>query len=287
MADLPPPGVLAEIERRFGPVGAVTRLHGGQHTDTWRVDAGEPATGVVVRHFPDGDRAPAANEQAVLRALDGLNGLVPRALGCDLDGRWSARPTSLISALDGTAEIMPCDPEACARELARGLAVVHGVAPAGLASVFERPGGTLEHLAGPLAAAVRAAWPRFVAAPAVLTHYDYWTGNAVWHDGRLVGVIDWAGAALGPRGFDVSWCRLDLVLLFGLPVADVFLAEYEARTGVALGDLEIWDAWALARSHDQVEEWAPNYQSLGRADLDAARLRQLHTEWTEQLLARR
>ena len=45
-------------------------------------------------------------------------------------------------------------------------------------------------------------------------------------DGKLTGVVDWTGAGIGPRSFDVSWCRLDLYLLHGEP-ADAFSADPE------------------------------------------------------------
>jgi hypothetical protein len=57
----------------------------------------------------------------------------------------------------------------------------------------------------------------------------------------------------------VGWCRLDLYLLFGERVADVFLAAYEDAIGHPLADIALWDGWALARSYDGVTSWAPNY----------------------------
>jgi len=120
----------------------------------------------------------------------------------------------------------------------------------------------------------------------VLTHRDFWSGNVVWRDGKLTGVVDWSGAARGPRGYDVSWCRLDLVLLFDERIADVFLEAYEAAVDRPLDDVALWDAWAVARSHDIVGSWAPNYAPLGRRDLDERELRNRHSRWTARLLER-
>ena len=124
------------------------------------------------------------------------------------------------------------------------------------------------------------------AAGRVLTHYDYWSGNVLWQDGVLTGVVDWAGASLAPRGFDVSWCRLDLVLLHGPPAAEAFWAAYREAAGEAVPDLTLWDLFALGNSHDTVETWMPNYRDLGREDLTAAELRRRHTAWMEQCLVR-
>ena len=288
---LPSSGALEEVRRLAGSsaviLGAV-RLQGGQHADTWRVHTENPATSVVVRQFPLGDPG-ALHEQRVLRALGGLGGLAPVPLGIDLDGRWSKSPTSLISWLDGEPDITPTDPREWARELGRALAAVHTVPTERLLempSVFDHKGGSEEILAGPLAAEVRSRWSQVVTSPEVLTHFDYWSGNVVWRDGSLTGIVDWSGGSRGPRGFDLGWCRLDLVLLFDERIADDFLAAYEAATGQPVGEIRLWDCWAIARSDDAVGSWAPNYLPLGRADLDEDELRRRHAQWTTRLRER-
>jgi aminoglycoside phosphotransferase (APT) family kinase protein len=289
---LPLPGALDEVRRLAGAsavvLGAV-RLEGGQHAETWRVDTENPASSVVVHQFPLDDPG-ALREQGVLRVLDGLGGLAPMPLGVDVDGRWSEYPTSLISWLDGQPDITPSDPSGWARELGRALAAVHTVPTERLAelpSVFDHSEVSEEILAGPLAAEVRSRWSEVVTAPEVLTHFDYWSGNVIWRDGRLTGIVDWSGGSRGPRGFDLGWCRLDLVLLFDERVADDFLAAYEAGTGQAVADVRLWDCWAVARSNDAVGSWAPNYMPLGRADLDQDELRRRHAQWTARLRERR
>jgi len=286
---LPAAGALEEVRRLAGSAAAVagvSRLEGGQHADTWRVDTEDPATSVVVRQFPVGDPGLVREERA-LQALDGLDGLAPVLLGGDPDGRWSQHPTSLISWLDGGPDITPADPTSWARELGRALAAVHAVPAeraAELPGVFEQGGGSREILAGPLAAEVRSRWSELGDLPPVLVHCDYWSGNVVWRDGRLTGIIDWPAASRGPRGFDLGWCRLDLVLLFDEQIADLFLAAYEATIGQAVGDVRLWDCWAVARSEDSVGSWGPNYAPLGRADLDEDELRRRHARWTARLV---
>ncbi len=266
----------------------VARLEGGQHAQTWRVDTENPATSVVVRQFPAGDPSPLGEER-VLRALGGLGGLAPVPLGGDLDGRRSQHPTAIISWLDGRPDITPADPSEWARELGRALAAMHSVSSERLAelpSVFDGRGGSQELLGGPLAAEVRSRWSEIGTSPQVLTHGDYWSGNVVWRDGRLTGIVDWSSGSLGPRGFDLGWCRLDLVLLFDEQIADDFLAGYEEEARAAVGEVRLWDCWAAARSEDTVASWVPNYLSLGRADLDADELQRRHAQWTASLLRR-
>jgi aminoglycoside phosphotransferase (APT) family kinase protein len=285
---LPSAGALGEVRRLAGSSAVildVVRLEGGQHADTWRVDTDNPTSSVVVRQFPTADSA-AGHEQLALRILDGLRGLAPMLLGGDLVGQWSEHPTSLISWLDGEADITPIDPDTWARELGRALALVHAVPSdrlTELPSVFDRRGSESE-LRGPLAEEVRSRWPQVIGSAEALAHTDYWSGNVVWRDGRLTGIVDWSGAARGPCGFDLGWCRLDLVLLYDVRIADVFLGAYEAAHGQPVSDVALWDAWALARSHGIVETWVPNYVPLGRADLNEPELRRRHSLWTTRLL---
>ncbi len=287
----PSAGALEEVRRLAGSSAAiqsVIRLEGGQHADTWRVDTANPELTVVVRQFPTADSA-GAEEQWVLRTIDGLGGLAPVPLGGDLDGRWSEYPTSLLSWLDGQADITPSDPEKWAIQLGHALATVHampGDRLAGLPSVFDRSDGSQEVLDGALKTVIRSRWPQITASPVVLTHHDYWSGNVVWRGETLTGIVDWSGGARGPRGFDVGWCRLDLVLLLEERIADVFLTAYESAIGCTIDDIALWDGWAVARSHEAVETWAPNYAPLGRADLDGEELRQRHSQWTARLLER-
>jgi aminoglycoside phosphotransferase (APT) family kinase protein len=286
---VPSQGALDEVRRLAGPSATIERvlsLKGGQHAATWSVDTASPARTMVVRQFPARDSA-AAHETQALQMLDGLGGLAPKLLGSDLTGRWSECPTTLISWLDGEADITPSDPDAWATQLGRALARVHG-APSdrlsGLPSVFDRSGGSREALAGPAAERIRFGWAQITAFPDVLTHCDYWSGNVVWRDDVLTGIVDWSGAARGPRGFDIGWCRLDLYLLFGERIADAFLGAYDDAIGHPLADVPLWDGWALARSHDGVTSWVPNYAPLGRADLNERELRRRHTQWTASLL---
>ena len=101
----------------------------------------------------------AGHEQHVLRTLDGLGGLAPVLLGGDLDGQWSEHPTTLISWLDGEADITPSDPQRWARELGRALALVHAIPSdrlADLPRVFDGRGSQAD-ANGPLAPKVGLA----------------------------------------------------------------------------------------------------------------------------------
>ena len=291
MRDLPRSSVA--VERAAGLAGPdatvqeIRALAGGAHARTYLVRTANPELEFILREFPPGDDA-VRNESRVLRALRGLGGLAPRLLASDTGGAPSEGSWILISRLPGAADITPGLPSAWAGQLGGALARIHATPRhrlAGFPGVFERPGGSLATVSGPAAGLVTAGWERLTSAPAALTHYDFWSGNTLWTGSVLTGVVDWSGGALGPRGFDVGWCRLDLYLLYDERIAARFLDSYKSASKSALPDLLLWDLWAVARSYEYVESWVPNYRDLGRADLTAGKLRRRHTAWTRYLMA--
>jgi aminoglycoside phosphotransferase (APT) family kinase protein len=249
------------------------RLSGGTHALTDVIEAGGEE--LVLRRFPRGDDA-VHRESRVLGVLAGLAGLAPRLLAADPDGVRTGTPTILTSLLPGHACITPDDWHSYVTQFAQRLAYLHQHGPtAGLPEVMKPPPDS----DGPGAVAVREDWSRLRSARFVLTHYDYWSGNTVWRDGQLTGIVDWSGAGLAPAGFDVSWARLDLVILHSPAMADAFTSCYQASTGSRIRDLDLWDRYAAANADAGIEDWAPNYLDLGRDDLGPHALRHRLSNW--------
>ncbi|XTZ18827.1 phosphotransferase family protein [Micromonospora echinospora] len=288
----PPSSALAWAAEVAGP-GAfaytVRRLTGGTHAATHLLRTERPAGEMVLRRFPPGDDA-AAREAGVLAALDGLDGWAPRLLAADPAGHRFGGPALLITRLPGRADITSVSAQAAAEQLGRVLARIHAVPLTGLTTL--RDGMTAASAsfpagvgAGPTASILAAHGDRLAGQRPVLTHYDFWSGNVLWEQEVITGVVDWSGAAQAPRGLDVSWCRLDLRLLHGPDSAETFLGAYE-QAAETVPDLALWDLFALGNSYRSVESWLPNYHDLGRTDLTAADLRERHTRWTQECLAR-
>jgi aminoglycoside phosphotransferase (APT) family kinase protein len=284
----PPAEALAwAAETTGGPVRAVRRLAGGTHAATHLLET--PRGQAVLRRFPPGDTA-ALNEAHVLDVLDGLDGRAPRLLGADPHGERCGGPAVLITRLPGRADITPADPGAAAVQQGRVLAGLHAVPAARLTGFRDgMAASTASHHrdtgTAPGAPLLAARGHRLTGAGSVLTHFDFWAGNVLWQGGALTGVVDWSGASLAPRGFDVSWCRLDLVLLHGPATAEAFTRAYEEEAGGPVPDLALWDVFSLTSSYRSVETWLPNYHDLGRTDLTVDDLRERHTSWTRNRLA--
>lgn len=193
-------------------------------------------------------------------------------------------PTLLMSYIPGKSTLAPRDVRRFVHGLAGGLAKIHAVPGdyRGL-SHLPSPADQLDRVLkaarecpelrtvpqGTAIARVLAATDgrRLVRRP-VLLHGDYWAGNVLWDRGELCAVIDWDQAERGEAGYDVSYCRVDLALLFGADVADEFLHAYEQAAGGAVRDLPTWDLLAASRALPTGRAWLPGYHGLGRTDLD-------------------
>jgi aminoglycoside phosphotransferase (APT) family kinase protein len=98
-----------------------------------------------------------------------------------------------------------------------------------------------------------------------VVHGDYWPGNVLWRDGKLVGVIDWEvgvidweEAAFGDPMADLANVRLELVWHFATAVMDMLTHEYLAlRPGVGIATLPVWDLRAALRACDFALETLP------------------------------
>lgn len=250
------------------PVVCERMLPGGTHARTALVATADRR--LVVRRFPDGDDA-AAREVRVLERIAALGAFVPSLV---------AHEGTLIvtTVVDGAAPAPDLAPETIAREMATALARVHALDGAGL------PPGPKPLPSGdaPIARAARAHAPTM--DDRVLSHNDFWCGNALWRGERLTGIVDWSDARSAPRGHDVAWCRQDLVLLGAPEAADTFLRAYESASGARIDDLRAWDLRVAAYADPVVETWAPNYLDLGRADGTAATLRARLDAWNSGLL---
>ena len=271
------PDLVEAAARLLGrPLTPIRELTGGQHARTLLATDG--AERVVVRSFPRADES-VDRELAVLARLGPLGRLAPAALAHgDLDGHG----VIVTEAVPGGPPSPALDPVVIGEQLGVALAAIHRLDPVGLPDEDREP----THRAGRLAAIAQEAW-READLDRVLTHGDFWSGNTVWDDDRLTGVVDWSGARSAPRGVDLAWCRQDLVLLGSPEAAERFLTAYEAAAGRRVRDVHAWDVVAAARADTYVETWAPNYAGIGRPEIDGRLLRERFDAWVGTLIGGR
>ncbi|WP_052207469.1 phosphotransferase family protein [Sinomonas humi] len=250
-------------------------LEGGTHATSILASDGE--SDYVIRSFP-GEPSTVLREVEILGRLHALGDLVPRHICHSVRAGW---PFIVTTRVEGGHPDPQLSLRAIAHEMAAALARIHALPGSGLRPAPDGPPSG----DSAVARMAREAWGSLDLKDRVLTHSDYWCGNALWSGEKLTGVVDWPGARHAPRGVDVAWCRLDLVLLGDPYSADMFSAEYQQLTGATIPDLSVWDLQAAASAYPRVEEWAPNYIGIGRTELGPELLRRRLEEWSAALIS--
>jgi aminoglycoside phosphotransferase (APT) family kinase protein len=266
-ADELPKNLVAWVARTLGPgsrIQVVRRLPMGSwhlnHALTV-VDGDGRVHRLVLRRWArlgwdrDDPDYTAAREMTILELLRPTPVPAPVLVGADIEGDECEVPTLLLTRLPGhppTAADMAAN-RFCP-DLAQTLAVVHdaGRALSGQLApyrlYYDRAEATPPRwltntpVWQQAAAAVRAVPP---AASQTMIHRDFHPENTLWSRGRLTGVVDWTQASWGPPGLDLGHMRWNLVLDGGQPIADRFLACYQALTGTSLDDQPYWDLVSL------------------------------------------
>lgn len=238
-----------------GRIVSVRRLVGGKSTAMHAVavdDRRGQRQRLVLRRFVNQawlEREPdlARKEARALRLLETSDVPAPQLVAVDEDGSASDVPSVLMTRLRGRVQFAPDDIDAWVRQLAAALPAVHAVDASGAGLQPYRSYNDPRTLEPPAWSRQPATWARALdvltrpppESRACFIHRDYHPGNVLWSRGRLTGVIDWVNASWGPPQIDVGHCRLNLVQLHGLEVADRFLAAYLSLAG---GDYQpYWD----------------------------------------------
>jgi Ser/Thr protein kinase RdoA (MazF antagonist) len=94
----------------------------------------------------------------------------------------------------------------------------------------------------------------------VLLHGDYWPGNVIWHDGRLVAVIDWEDARLGDPLADLATARVELLCRYGDEAMERFTHQYLAARHDTIGPLRLdslalWELYVSAAALATMGDW--------------------------------
>lgn len=295
--------IFARLAQKIAPGATLLRawmLHGGVSARVTALEI-QHADGhihkLTVRQHGAADiaRDPgiAANEYALLQALHNAGLPVPQPCILDQSGELFATPVVVSEYIEGeTVSALTDAPDFIAQMVAH-LALIHQVdyhAPAfavlpkldeTCATILSNHPATLDTLLEEerIRDTLEAAWPWPRQNTSRLLHGDYWPGNILWRDGRLVGIIDWEDAAIGDPLADLAITRLDLLWAYSMDAMRSFTDAYAATVPVDLSNLPYWDLCAALRPAGRLGVWAPDAAA-------EARMRELHHLFVAQALDR-
>jgi aminoglycoside phosphotransferase (APT) family kinase protein len=84
---------------------------------------------------------------------------------------------------------------------------------------------------------LRQELPKMKLTDQGLVHGDYWSGNMLWDAGQLRAVLDWENVAFGEPGFDIAYCRMEMIIDGMDSAAESFLKTYESIVGKPVANL--------------------------------------------------
>ena len=247
---------------------------------------------LLVRRHGEADRTHnphIARDEFALLGIAHAQGLaVPRPVHLDESNKLFPTPVLVLEYVEGETEFAPTDLAAYLTQAAGQLARIHAL-PALPALSFlprqdphvgPRPAqldATLDE--GCIRDALEAAGPVPRVQQPVLLHGDYWPGNLLWRDGRLVAVIDWEDACLGDPLADLGNARLELLWAFGPDAMTAFADRYLTEATIDVGALPYWDLVAALRPCGQLGNW-------GLPPETERRMRERHAWFVAHAIAR-
>jgi aminoglycoside phosphotransferase (APT) family kinase protein len=275
VAELEPGGHLVDARALTGGVSAVVvgleiaTADGRRRRVVFRQHRG----GDLKHH----DATVTAKEHGLLAALHRLGFAVPEPFAYG-DGT-DAWPSLVMEWIDGSTELTDGELDDALDQMARFLVVLHTLDPSSsqipaLAPIEDPRVGVLAYL--PCTEVGRGVAARLASGSSepggnrrVVLHGDYWPGNVLWRDGRLVAVIDWEDASLGDPLADLATARVELLCQYGDDAMARFTARYvaafEERIGpLHLARLPLWELYVSAAALASMGSWGLEPQEEAR-----------------------
>lgn len=307
MIDSQDTGAFARLARKMAPESTLLRawaLHGGVSARVTAIElqrADGQTQRLIVRQHGAADLARnpqvAADEFRLLQIVHEAGVPAPAPYYLDQSGEFFETPVVVLEYIEG--ETVFALPDADAPDLlpqfARQLAAIHRIDCAShdisfLPDHAAHWGGIIGHRParlddslseGRIRAALEAAWPwtQHKHNASGLLHGDYWPGNILWREGRLVGIVDWEDAAIGDPLADIAISRLDMLWAFGADAMERFTREYAAVAPIDFANLPYWDLCAALRPAGRLGDWASD-------EVAEARMRERHAQFVAQALER-
>lgn len=276
---------LAQLTKEISPGSRairVRRLGGGLGTATHSVDL-QARTGkvlrVVLKRYREHDDTVSLEWDRLTFARN-LHVPSPEPLALDVSGEWFGTPALVMSRLPGRPYVLPKQLDPWLTQIAIALVAIQDGPTRGTPAALRRPHKVEKwepstdlrrsELVDRAIVSIRKNLPEALKAKRAVGHGDFHPGNLVWSRGRLTGVVDWSAARIGPRAYEVAYCRADLTVLIGADAAKRFRKAYEQVWGQRLDDdLWVWDLMCALSAIQWGNLWVGAYREQGRTDLTA------------------
>lgn len=211
----------------------------------------------------------ALDQYRLLQALSKTRLPVPRPLHLDQTCEDFEQPVLVLEFVEGTTVVGPDNVVSAMPQMAEMLARIHNIDPAAHdlkflpseetrnnARIAQPPNNLDEVLQeGHIRETLANIWPVPVRNSDTLLHGDFWSGNVLWENSKIVAVIDWENALIGDPVEDLANARMEIFREFGADAMDQFTREYQSMSNADLSQLAKWDLLAALRPAGRIADW--------------------------------
>ena len=89
----------------------------------------------------------------------------------------------------------------------------------------------------------------------MLLHGDFWPGNILWKNKKIVGIVDWEYAAIGDPFSDLAVTSLDLRYSFGVQGMKKLLEIYSDYLPIDRFRYSLWLIYVASSTLYFIHEW--------------------------------
>lgn len=235
----------------------------------------------------------ARHEAESLQFAEQAGILAPHFIAYEETGEESGMPAVLMTKMSGSVVLQPANDENWLEGLAAVLANLHQTEAEGFPyKYFSYNNAFL--LEKPTWSKVQNDWMRafYIVAGSrpeareCFIHRDFHPANVLWENGEVSAIVDWVNACRGPAGIDVGHCRVNLAQLYGISVANEFLAAYQRHAGSRFTYDPYWDLVSLTDILDGSPIVYPGWKAFGMTGLSNELMRHRLDDYLLSLLDR-
>ncbi|AIY04144.1 hypothetical protein Plano_0179 [Planococcus sp. PAMC 21323] len=235
----------------------------------------------------------AKHEATSLQYAEKMGLPTPHLIAYDETGEKSGIPSVLMSKMPGSVVLQPSNDEIWLDQLAAALAMLHQkdatefpyeYSPYNDAFLLEKP--TWSKVQNDWMRAFYIVSGSRAVSRECLIHRDFHPANVLWENRQVSAIVDWVNACRGPAGIDVGHCRVNLAQMYGISVANDFLAAYERYAGSNFTYDPYWDLVSLTDILDGSPTVYPGWKAFGMKGLSNELVRHRLDDYLLSLLDR-
>lgn len=263
----------------FAPGHRVVRvrdLSGGVSADMTALEVqapnGELRKLVVRRHGPgDLERNPdvALDEYRLLHQLCMTDIPVPRPLHLDQLCETFEVPAIVLEFVEGEPLLEPSNVTETVWDLAELLVHIHSIHPgkSDLKFLVSEEDLTAKQIAvrpeildvslqeDRIRDVLEKMSPIKTRNKPMLLHGDFWPQNVLWHEEKIVAVIDWENMKEGDPVEDLANARMEILWAYGFDAMETFTQHYMSMSGIDFSMLPYFDLCAALRPAGRLSLW--------------------------------